>query len=59
MNRVVEWIAGLPEIGWSGSVKTRDKVRFRVEVFRCKDCGYLEQYASKPLPKAGFFDMYG
>jgi hypothetical protein len=47
-----QWIAGQPEQGWLGT-KIRDKTRYAVDVFRCSECGYLEQYAQRELPPAG------
>jgi predicted nucleic-acid-binding Zn-ribbon protein len=47
-----QWIAGVPEQGWRGA-KIRNKTRYVVEVFRCSECGYLEQYARVELPAAG------
>jgi hypothetical protein len=49
ISGTVEWFAGLPQPSSDGSIKTRSKTRFRIDVFRCKNCGYLEHYASKPL----------
>jgi hypothetical protein len=51
ISRMVEWFAGRPEPFWGGTVKTKGKIRFRIDVFRCKNCGYLEHYASKQLHK--------
>jgi predicted nucleic-acid-binding Zn-ribbon protein len=48
-----QWIAGAPEQGWSGTAKIRNKTRYEVEVFRCSECGYLEQYARIEMPAAG------
>jgi hypothetical protein len=47
-----QWIAGTPEQGWTGA-KIRNKTRYAVDVFRCSECGYLEQYARVELPPAG------
>ena len=50
-----QWIAGPPEQGWLGT-KIRDKTRYAVDVFRCSECGYLEQYARQQLPAAGIWE---
>jgi len=49
ISGTVEWFAGLPEAASDGTIRTRSKTRFRIDVFRCKNCGYLEHYANKPL----------
>jgi len=48
----VQWIGGAPEISefWQ-SLKLGGKVRYLVEAFRCKQCGYLEHYARERLHK--------
>jgi hypothetical protein len=50
-----QWIAGMPEQGWRGA-KIRKKTRYVVHVFRCSECGYLEQYARQQLPAAGIWE---
>jgi hypothetical protein len=40
-----KWIGGSPERSYWTGVKMRGKVSYKVEVFRCKQCGYLEHYA--------------
>jgi hypothetical protein len=56
-NLPVQWIAGAPEMSaFLGSLKLRGKVRYQITVFRCKQCGYLEHYATERLLKdIGFF----
>jgi len=43
---VATWIAGAPQFGFLGSVKTDGKTAYRVRVFRCNNCGLLESYAA-------------
>jgi predicted nucleic-acid-binding Zn-ribbon protein len=53
-SRPVQWIAGVPEKSeLTGGAKIRKRARYQVEVMRCKECGYLEQYATKRLAPAG------
>ena len=51
----VQWIAGMPEQGLRGA-KIHHKIRYVVHVFRCRKCGYIEQYARQQLPEAGIWD---
>lgn len=43
------WIEGKPEYGFWEGLKTSGKQRFAITSFRCANCGFLEQYANKPL----------
>ena len=43
--RPAVWLGGEPEKSFWTGVKLRGKVSYEVEVFRCKECGYLEHYA--------------
>ena len=43
---VLAWIAGAPVIGFLGRVKTEGKAAYRIRIFRCAKCGYLESYAT-------------
>ncbi len=49
-NQAGEWVAGVPEI-------VQKQVRYRIEAFRCTQCGYVEQYARQLLPPLGIFDL--
>ena len=42
---IAAWIAGTPQFGFLGSVKTEGKESHRIRVFRCAKCGLLESYA--------------
>ncbi len=42
---VTTWIAGAPQFGFLGSVKTEGKKALRIRIFRCTQCGLLESYA--------------
>jgi predicted nucleic-acid-binding Zn-ribbon protein len=44
-----EWIEGVPVVSWMGYVNVRDKVHYRIEAFRCMQCGYIEQYAKQQV----------
>ncbi len=39
------WIGGFPERSFWRFAKIRGKTRRRVDSYRCKDCGFLENYA--------------
>ena len=39
------WMAGKPERGFFGNIKTEAKERRPIRSFRCVKCGYLESYA--------------
>ena len=39
---VTTWIAGKPQFGFLGSVKTDGKAAYRIRMFRCVKCGLLE-----------------
>jgi hypothetical protein len=45
-SRIAEWIQGIPQFGWLGSLKVRSQVRYRIAAFCCKGCGLLELYAN-------------
>jgi hypothetical protein len=45
LDGVATWIAGAPQFGFLGGVKTEGKTAYRVRVFRCVKCGLLESYA--------------
>jgi hypothetical protein len=47
------WAGGPLEKNWLGGVKIRNKRFYRVETWRCKDCGNLESCARS---QAGLFD---
>jgi hypothetical protein len=42
---VATWIAGAPQFGFLGNVKTEGKTAHRIRIFRCTQCGLLESYA--------------
>ena len=43
---VPNWVGGEPERSiWSG-IKLRGKEQIPVATYRCRQCGYLESYAS-------------
>jgi hypothetical protein len=46
------WIAGKPEYGMMGNLKTSTSVLNRIHAFACHDCGYLESYIFRPKPEA-------
>jgi hypothetical protein len=46
---VTTWIAGPPQFGFMGSVKTDGRAAHKVRVFRCSKCGLLESYAPGSL----------
>jgi hypothetical protein len=39
------WADGSLKKKWLGGLKVADNRLYRVETWRCKDCGYLESYA--------------
>ena len=39
------WADGPVKRNWLGGFKESDNSLYRVETWRCKDCGYLESYA--------------
>ena len=41
------WMVGEPEYGVFGTLKTRGKKQFRIDVYRCKTCGQLESCATR------------
>jgi len=45
LGGVATWIAGMPQFGFLGGVKTEGKTACRVHTFRCLKCGLLESYA--------------
>jgi predicted nucleic-acid-binding Zn-ribbon protein len=51
--RPAEWFEGEPEVNWAGGLKLRDKRRFRIESWRCRRCGFLEQYARQEMDSIG------
>ena len=40
------WMAGLPEYGFLGGLKTRQRQHLDVFTYRCTKCGLLESYAT-------------
>jgi hypothetical protein len=42
---VATWIAGAPQFGFLGSVKTEGRASHQIRTFRCLKCGLLESYA--------------
>ena len=40
-----KWVQGDPEKGWTGNVKTKDRLNLPISVERCTRCGFLEFYA--------------
>ena len=45
--RPSDWVEGEPvKSFWSGT-KIRDKKQYKVETYRCENCGYLESYAKE------------
>jgi uncharacterized protein DUF6487 len=53
LYRPAEWFAGQPEINLMGGIKLRGKRRFRVQSWRCTQCGFLEQYARTEMESIG------
>ena len=45
--RPAEWMEGAPERSFWGGLKTKGRDRFPVRFHRCRECGYLESYATK------------
>jgi hypothetical protein len=43
---VGSWLEGVPEKGWTGSVKMKGKRKLDITANRCTSCGYLELYAN-------------
>ncbi|HEX8197373.1 MAG TPA: PF20097 family protein [Pyrinomonadaceae bacterium] len=40
------WLEGEPkESFWAGGLQTDGKEKYKVETYRCQNCGYLESYA--------------
>lgn len=40
------WVEGEPiESFWRGGIQTDGKEKYKVETYRCQNCGYLESYA--------------
>jgi hypothetical protein len=44
-SNVASWVAGKLEYGVFGGAKVWDKEECPVQIFRCRNCGYLESYA--------------
>ena len=42
------WVEGMPDKGWTGSLKLKGRRRFGISVYRCAGCGFLESYAPEP-----------
>jgi hypothetical protein len=42
---LASWVEGVPEKGWTGSVKLRAKTQTPILAYRCVSCGFLENYA--------------
>lgn len=40
-----QWAEGTPEKNFFGGVKTKDKVRMDIVSFRCRQCGWLVNFA--------------
>jgi len=45
LGGIATWIAGAPQFGFLGSVKTDGKTAHKIRMFRCIKCGLLESYA--------------
>ena len=45
MNFINSWVEGSPEKSLLRGVKVEGKRQYRISVFRCDHCGYLESYA--------------
>lgn len=43
------WVRGPLRKGFFGQNVNMRGMKFRVESYRCKNCGYLESYARKPV----------
>jgi hypothetical protein len=44
------WVAGKPEHGLFGTIKTAFKQQQYIRTFACMECGYLESYIKRPKP---------
>ncbi len=45
--RSSDWVKGEPvKSFWTGT-KIKDKSQYKVETYRCENCGYLESYATE------------
>jgi predicted nucleic-acid-binding Zn-ribbon protein len=44
LKAVSTWVEGVPEISIAG-VRLSRKRTIQVKTFRCRECGYLENYA--------------
>ena len=44
-----EWVKGVMELNFIGNIKLRGKERYRVMMFRCPYCYYIELYAKHPV----------
>ena len=43
----MQWIEGLKmEQSWTGGIKTGGRAIYAVVTYRCKECGFLESYAT-------------
>jgi hypothetical protein len=45
LGGVATWIAGAPQFGFLGGVKTEGRPAHKIRIFRCLKCGLLESYA--------------
>jgi len=45
LGGVATWVAGPPQFGFLGNIKTEGKPAHKIRVFRCVKCGLLEFYA--------------
>jgi hypothetical protein len=46
--RPTSWLSGEPEHGFWTGLKTRGRDRLPTRTYRCRECGFLESYATKP-----------
>lgn len=46
LGGIATWLAGVPQFGFLGIVKTEGKAAHRIRTFRCLKCGLLESYAA-------------
>jgi hypothetical protein len=41
-----KWVEGVPEY-WFFNLKTRGKRQLEIATYRCRNCGFLESYATE------------
>lgn len=45
--REERWVEGVATWNWLGQLKTTGKKQFKLTVYRCDGCGFLETFADK------------